>query len=228
MGVCMSKSTNKLLLEIISGVVVAAGLSIGIKSLFLKSPEHNKEEFDVNGFTKSGYDKNGYNAEGYNKDGYGKDGYNFKGIDRYGYNKNKYNLSGFDRVGYNCEFYQNELERLSKRLNDAYQQMQDGKFRYAIYDSRVILEGTLKLIVHHSRGQENDNSQIVEFLKICEEDDLLGENIELLDKLHEVRRISNKNGHEYDSDEFLTLKKTYFVIMQIRELLSIAKKELAC
>ncbi|MBK1811642.1 hypothetical protein JHL18_13540 [Clostridium sp. YIM B02505] len=188
----------------------------------------DRRGYDRAGFDQYGFDHYGYDAEGYSQSGYSRDGFNREGLDRQGYGRDKYNRSGLDRAGHCRQFYSDHLEQLRGRLDDAYQQMQHDKYRYAIYDARVVMEEALKLVVQHSKGQDVIDDKMLVNLKICERKHLLGDDSEFLDRLHGVRHICNANGHELNAEEAMTHSKVYFVIMQIRELLNLAESALAC
>lgn len=188
----------------------------------------DKRGYDRAGFDKDGFDHYGYDIEGYYRSGYARDGFNREGMDRQGYGRDKYNRSGLDRAGHCRQFYSDHLEQLRGRLDDAYQQMQHEKYRYAIYDARVVMEEALKLVVQHSEGQDEIDDKMLVMLKKCEYKQLLGEDSEFLDRLHGVRHICNANGHELDAEGTMTHNKVYFVVMQIRDLINSAKSALAC
>ena len=81
------------------------------------------------------------------------------------------------------------------------------------------MEETLKLILYHTRGILKTND-ILGLLKECERYHILEE--EMINKLHEVRRLCNENGHEFDAEEWRTHDQVHFVVMQTRELLNTA------
>lgn len=189
---------------------------------------YNSEGYDRRGFDVDGYDKNGFNwqrcdAEGFDKQGYGIDGFNREGLDRQGYGRDKYNCSGIDRAGHCRQFYSDRMEQLRCRLDEAYQQLQHNQYRYAIYDARVVMEEALKLLVLHSEGHDEIGDKMSVNLKICENKQLLGDDREFMDRLHSVRHICNANGHELEAEKNTSHKQVYFVIMQIRDLLSSAE-----
>lgn len=219
---------------------------------------YNKEGFDIRGFDKDGFDKNGFSKEGFDREGrdkrgYNKEGFDIEGFDRWGYDLDGYRRNGFDREGFNREgvdwqgyfrngynqsgvdraqydrrYYAGVIRKLRFRLDESYQQLQKGQFRYALYDTRIVLEETLKLIVQHTNGTADGDDSIFENMKICEKQRLLGDDSELMNRLHEVRHICNYNGHEFTAEENMNHSKVYFVIMQIKDLLNIAEDVLVC
>ena len=136
-----------------------------------------------------------------------------------------YNDSGFDQAGHDKFYYVDHIEHLRHRLDDAYEQLSNGEFRYALFDSRIVMEDALRLIVHHSQGSKEADDRLLINLKICEKEHLL-EDKDFVNRLHDVRRICNANGHDINSEESLTHQKVYFVVMQIRDLLDAAETTL--
>ena len=49
---------------------------------------------------------------------------------------------------------------------------------------------------------------------------------DVIDRLHGVRLLCNSVTHELDASEQLTHQKTYFVVMQTRDLLKVAESTL--
>ncbi|MGN0442601.1 MAG: hypothetical protein ACI4FO_07835 [Acutalibacteraceae bacterium] len=184
----------------------------------------DKRGYDRNGFDAEGFDRFGRDAEGYYRNGFARDGFNREGFDHQGYGRDHYNCSGIDRAGCCRQFYSVYIEQLRERLCQAFEQMQHGKYRYALYDARVVLEKALKLIVQHVGGQSELGDKLLANLKICERQQLL--DIELIDRLHDARKICNINGHEFGAEEQFTHNKVYFVIIQVRELLNEAETSL--
>lgn len=86
----------------------------------------------------------------------------------------------------------------------------------------------MKLIVQHTNGIADGDDSIFENIKICERKRMFGDDTELISRLHEVRYICNYNGHEFAAEENMNHNKVYFVIMQIKELLSIVEDILVC
>jgi len=187
------------------------------------SEGYDKDGFNNHGFDKEGYDKNGYNIygrdrDGYNRHGFDKEGFNRAGIDSEGYSKTKFNVYGVDRAGYCYSYYEERIPIIRARLNEAKQKLQDGEFRYALFDSRVVMDEALRLLVHHYDGVNESDDSMLTNLKICESKNLIHDK-ELIDHLHAARIICNKNNHNISNDETLTHQKVYFVIMQINDLL---------
>ena len=94
-----------------------------------------------------------------------------------------------------------------------------------MYDARVVMEDALRMIVQHDSGSDGSDDRMLVNLKICERKRLLDNN-EFLERLHDVRRICNINGHELGSEDTLSHNKVHFVVMQIRDLLDAAEDNL--
>lgn len=176
------------------------------------------------GFNKNGFDHQGYDRFGYNKLGYNKNGYDKNGFDRYGYSFAGYNNKGFDRAGYSSDYYSGRIKMLKSRQVAAEKMMQEHKYRYAIFDSRVIIEEALKLLVNHSLGQVQGNNGINSYLRICQDNKLL--EIAEIDKLHGARKIGNNNGHDIEFDEEVTHNQVYFIVKETLDLLNIIENQL--
>ncbi len=185
----------------------------------------DKRGFDRNGFDVDGFDRFGRDAEGYRRNGFGIDGFNREGFDYHGFDRDRYNNSGFDRAGKCRQYYSDRIEQLRERLDKAYKQLKNGQYCYAIYDARVVMEDALRLIVQHAQGNSETDDGILINLKVCEHKHLLEDNA-FLDRLHDVRRICNSNGHELDAESDMSHNTVHFVIMQIRDLLDSAEKTL--
>lgn len=185
----------------------------------------DRRGFDRDGFDIDGFDRFGRDAEGFRRNGYGLDGFNRDGYDWQGYGRDRYNAAGIDRAGHDRDYYSDHIDQLRGRLDEAYQQLKRGEYRYAVYDARVVMEDALRMIVQHAEGSNDSDDRMLINLKICERKHLLNDN-EFLDRLHDVRRICNANGHELDAETGMSHNKVHFVVMQIRDLLDSAEQTL--
>ena len=185
----------------------------------------DKRGFDREGFDIDGYDRFGRDTEGYRRNGFGLDGFNREGYDWQGYDRDRYNASGLDRAGHCRQYYSDHITQLRDRLDEAFKQLQRGELRYAVYDARIVMEDTLRMIVQHVDGNVNNDDRMLINLKICEHKHLLEDN-DFLDRLHDVRRICNANGHEFDAEENMSHNRVHFVVMQVRDLLDSAEEKL--
>ena len=89
----------------------------------------------------------------------------------------------------------------------------------------MTMEEALRLIVQHAKGDVLNDDRLLTCLKICERQGLISD-AEFLNRLHNVRRICNANGHEVTAEEDMTFNKVFFVIMQTRDLLDYVEKQL--
>lgn len=185
----------------------------------------DKRGYDRDGFDADGYDRFGRDADGFRRNGFGLDGFNRAGLDWQGYGRDRYNDKGLDRAGHCRQYYSDQLEQLRLRLDEAYQQLKDGGYRYAVYDARVVMDEALRMLVQHEEGRKESDDTMLVNLKICERKQLLKDSA-FLDRLHGVRRICNSNGHELDAEDTMSHNKVHFVVMQIRDLLDEAEQKL--
>lgn len=146
-----------------------------------------------------------------------------EGCDWQEHRKNEYNQLGLDRAKCDRKYYDKVIKQLRWRLDEAYQQLQQGQFRYAIYDARVVMGEALNLIVQHTNGTDGVGDTILANMKICERKDLFGADRESFDKLYEAHHICNFNMYKFVAEENMNHNKIYFVIMQIKDLLNLAE-----
>lgn len=123
----------------------------------------------------------------------------------------------------NRSYFAETIKELRYLLDEAYQQMQQGQFRYAIYDADSVLKETIKMILQHKNGYVSDD--LLMNMKICERRMLFGDNKESMDKLYEVYHICNSNDWKLNKEKYANHRKVYFVIMQLKDLLNFAEKE---
>ena len=186
----------------------------------------DRKGFDRNGFGRDGFNLYGYDAEGFSRKGYSVDGFDREGYDRQGFGRNYYNAAGIDRAGRDSMQYSGLMGRLYTRLLEAHNQMDLGAFRYALNDSRLVMEEAIRLVVEHAIGIDGSGDGLLDNLKICESKSLLPVDSLFIDRLHGVRLLCNSVTHELDASEQLTHQKTYFVVMQTRDLLKVAESTL--
>lgn len=187
-------------------------------------PVHdNAPTFDPDGRDADGWDHLGYDAEGYHRNGYNREGYNRDGFDFEGFAKNKYNAQGIDRAGKDEHYYISYFWKLYNLKEEAFKQMQAGEYAYALLDARLILEQSISLVICHALGPETLGDTLVQNLKICEANQLLGEDPEFMNRLHGVRKICNPNLHTLDSADHVTINQVYFAVAQVRDLIPVAR-----
>lgn len=176
---------------------------------------YNRKGFDRNGYDHEGYDRDGYNAEGYNRNGFDKNGYDLEGYSTDGYNRSGFNRKQVDRTGTSLNEYRQTVQMLRSHWKNAHEQMNAYEYSTAIQNVRRIMEKALKIIVQHNLICDCAEFSTVKLLKLCEEHRLL--DMEMINRLHDVRKICNRNAHDYVDFEHNTV---YFVIMQVHDLLN--------
>ena len=139
------------------------------------------------------------------------------------YNDSYYNSSGLDRAGHCRQYYCEYLMQLDSRLDEAYDELQNGRCKYAIFDARVVMDELLRLLISHVEGYSDFGDKMLINLKKCECNSLIGDDSEFIDRLHSVRKICNANEHEYDSGDEMSHNKVHFVIRQVKDLLNISE-----
>lgn len=148
-------------------------------------------------------------------------------IGRYGRGEGKgYHPYGPGRGKCGRQYYNPYIKKLRRRLDEAYQQMQQGQFRYAVYDTRTVMEEALKLLIRHINGAEDIDRSLLTKLKICERRQLLGKDKKFIRRLHEVFHICNISGNDFGAEEALNHKEVYFAIMQTKDLLNFVESTL--
>ena len=182
--------------------------------------------FDRNGYDSEGFDKFGRDSEGYNRRGYDIHGYNREGYDWRGFGRDHYNADGLDRCGHNRNFYAKQLLHFQHHLEIAHQNLQKGEYRYALYESRVVMDEALRCIIEHNFGKEGIGNAILDNLTICENKKLLNVDRSFYSKMHDVRKICNSNEHELAAGASMSHDTVHFVISQTRELLDSAKQSI--
>lgn len=181
----------------------------------------DRSGYDRNGYDENGFDRYGKDSEGYKRNGFNSEGFNRDGYDYQGYARNRYNHQGIDRAGKCRQHYSHCLEQLHIFLDQAHHQIYKNEYRYALYEIRIILEETIKLIVQHNVGYENIGDCLLANLKICERNNLLDSTF--IDKLHGIRKLCNANGHKLFIEKNLSYETVVYAATQIELLLSTAK-----
>lgn len=138
----------------------------------------------------------------------------------------EYHPSGLSRQECDRQFYAGHIKKLRRRLDEAYQQMQQGQFRYAVFDTCTVMDEALKLLIRQINGEEEIDRNLITNLKICERKQLFGKDLGFIERLHEVFHICNMNGNDFASEETLNYNKVYFAIMQIKDLLNFVESTL--
>lgn len=121
------------------------------------------------------------------------------------------------------KYYARFMKQLRWHLDEAYQQMQKGKFRYALYDTYVIMGETMKMLVQRTYGAKDIGDDVLLNMKICEQEHLLGNDKELIGRLREVLHICRISMHDIAVQDSLNHGKVHFAIMQVKDLLNLAE-----
>lgn len=146
---------------------------------------------------------------------------------RYGWqglSENRFDRSEPDRTEYSKKYYAGFIKQLRRRLDEAYQQLQQGQFRYTLHDTYTVMGETIKLIVQHTNGTDYIGNDVLQNMKICEREGLLGEDEGFMDRLHEVFYICRMNEQEFSAQDDMNFSKVRFAVMQIKDLLNFAEK----
>ena len=122
--------------------------------------------------------------------------------------------------------YINNIAQLRKRLDEAYQQLQLGQFRYAIYDTEQVMKEAMKMLIKWENGEEWDEDNLMTHIKICERRKEFGMEYGMLQKLNKVRCICEYAKEISEADKLLDYDKVRFAIMQIKDLLNYIQKKI--
>lgn len=124
----------------------------------------------------------------------------------------KSNDLDFDRKNELLPFETKELHYFMKKAQENYE---EGNYRYALFDARLVLQNALKLYLDKNNCEIKDD-RTVKYLVACEDNNLLDE--EFASKLHKARRMCNVNSHDLICDD-ATQENTNYAIVQINDLL---------
>lgn len=121
--------------------------------------------------------------------------------------------------------YYAEIKELRYLLDEAYQQMQQGQYRYAIYDADSVMRQAIKIMLRYkNEGYVLDD--LLMNMKICERKKLFGTDKDFINRLHEVYYICECGGRKFDKGKYLNHRKVYFVIMQLKDLLNFVEQDM--
>lgn len=107
------------------------------------------------------------------------------------------------------------------QLDEAYQEMQKGKFQAALQKADKVMHEIVKMIIQHEYGIGYTLDNISVNIKICEREQLLGKNKLFVKRLYKVYLICGR--YKVNGAEMITRRKVYFVIMQIKDLINLAE-----
>ena len=125
------------------------------------------------------------------------------------------------------ENYISDINQLRKRLDEAYQQLQLGQLRYAIYDTEQVMKKAMKMLIEWGNGEEWDEDNLMTNIKICERRKEFGMASGMIQKLNKVRCICEYAKEIFEADKLLDYDKVRFAIMQTKDLLNYIEKKIA-
>lgn len=137
--------------------------------------------------------------------------------------------AGFQRFIWRKEkkeksYFVTHIKELRYLLDKAYQQMQRGEFRYAIYDADNVMREAVKMILQHNDGYTSED--LLLNIKTCERRGLFGNDKEFVTKLYKTYHICRNGSREIIEEKHLNYIKVYFTIMMLKDLLNFAEREL--
>lgn len=109
-------------------------------------------------------------------------------------------------------FETKELHYFMKKAQENYE---EGNYRYALFDARLVLQNALKLYLDKNNCEVKDD-RTVKYLVACEDNNLIDE--EFANKLHKARKVCNINSHDLICKD-ATQENTNYAIDQINDLL---------
>lgn len=122
-------------------------------------------------------------------------------------------------------YYAEDIKKLRYLLDEAYQQMQQGQYRYAIYDANSVMRETIKILLRYkNRGYAMDD--LFMNIKICERKKLLGSDRDFINRMYEVYHICGCEGQRFNKGKYINHRKVHFVIMQLKDLLNFVEREI--
>lgn len=122
------------------------------------------------------------------------------------------------------KYYAENIKELRYLLDEAYQQMQQGQFRYAIYDADSVMRQAIKIMLQCKNGGYVLDDLLMN-MKICERKKLFGADKDFISRLYEVYHVCECDGREFNKGEDLNHRKVHFVIMQLKDLLNFVEGE---
>ncbi len=123
------------------------------------------------------------------------------------------------------KYYAENIKELRYLLDEAYQQMQQGQFRYAIYDADSVMRQAIKIMLQYKNGGYVLDDLLMN-MKICERKMVFGTDKDFISRLYEVYHICKCAGQEFNKGEYLNHRKVHFVIMQLKDLLNFVEGEI--
>lgn len=118
------------------------------------------------------------------------------------------------------------MAKLYRLKEDSLLFLNQGSYRYALLNSRIIIDDTLSLLLGHYLGNTYSGAKLSTKLRVCKEHRLLGTDYEFVNGLHGVCKVCNSRLHTIENEHDTTHQQVYFTIMQTQKLLQMAEKKL--
>lgn len=125
---------------------------------------------------------------------------------------------------YDKKYYAEDIRKLRYLLDEAYQQMQQGQYRYAVYDADSVMREAVKIILRYENGGYVMDDLLMN-IRICERKKLLGTDKDFISRLYEVYHICECEGQRFNKGKYINHRKVHFVIMQLKDLLNFVERE---
>lgn len=123
------------------------------------------------------------------------------------------------------KYYAAKIKKLRYLLDEAYQQMQQGQYRYAIYDAERVMKMAIKILLRYkNKGYAMDD--LLMNIKICERKKLLGTDKDFINSMYEVYHMCGCEKQIFNKGKYINHRKVHFVIMQLKDLLNFVEGEI--
>lgn len=123
------------------------------------------------------------------------------------------------------KYYAEKIKKLRYLLDEAYQQMQQGQYRYAIYDAKCVMKMAIKILLRYkNKGYATDD--LLMNIKICERKKLLGTDKDFINSMYEVYHMCGCEKQIFNKGKYIKQRKVHFVIMQLKDLLNFVEGEI--
>lgn len=123
------------------------------------------------------------------------------------------------------KYYAEDIKKLRYLLDEAYQQMQQGQYRYAICDADSVMREAIKILLQYkNRGYAMDD--LLMNIKICERKKLLGTDKDFICRMYEIYHICGCERQRFNQRKYINHRKVHFVIMQLKDLLNFVEREI--
>ena len=123
------------------------------------------------------------------------------------------------------KYYAAKIKKVRYLLDEAYQQMQQGQYRYAIYDAERVMKMAIKTLLRYkNKGYAMDD--LLMNIKICECKKLLGTDKDFINSMYEVYHMCGCEKQIFNKGKYTNYRKVHFVIMQLKDLLNFVEGEI--